>query len=114
MKRELRLKWETHTIFGKTRHFFRIVKQTHRGKEFTPTGCIFRRGNKIMIESRLLPAFSPGWALFVCGECCESDKNVVQCTTVQRRQIEAAVREYNETFAGDGKKTGKAKAKKDH
>ena len=82
---------------------FKIIEQTHRGREFTQRGFlgIFKASNGLGLGSRAFPEWKDDNPLLYCrGRACEEDDKELNCTAVDFAKISEAIAEYNAT---DGK-----------
>lgn len=89
---------------------FKIVEQTHRGKEFCKqidrnifraSNNIFKASNKIKLGSNTVPEWISDRSLLFCrGSFSDKDTIEIVCTTSEFARISEAVNEYNIT---DGK-----------
>lgn len=87
---------------------FRIVTQTHRGRDFCQQidPDIFKASNGIEINSIGRPEWdSDDSMLFCCGVRYDSDNNKITCTVSEFARISEAVTEYNATNGKGYKKT---------
>lgn len=81
---------------------FKIVEQTHRGKEFNQQTApdTFKASNGIELASVSSPAWGGANRLCCCGFLSNKDSIEIVCTTAEFAKISEAVSEYNIT---DGK-----------
>lgn len=82
---------------------FRIVEQTHRGKNFSQQICknIFKASNGIELGSIGGPAWKDDKSRLFCrGNICDNDNSEITCTVTEFAKISEAITEYN---AADGK-----------
>lgn len=87
---------------------FRIVTQTHRGRDFCQQidPDIFKASNGVEINSIGRPEWdSDDSMLFCCGVRYDSDNNKITCTASEFARISEAVTEYNATNGKGYKKT---------
>lgn len=87
---------------------FRIVTQTHRGRDFCQQidPDIFKASNGLEINSIGRPEWdSDDSMLFCCGVRYDSDNNKITCTVSEFARISEAVTEYNATNGKGYKKT---------
>lgn len=87
---------------------FRIVTQTHRGRDFSQQiePDIFKASNGLELRSIGMPVWdSDNSALFCCGDRYDSDNNKLICAATDFARISEAITEYNATKGKGYEKT---------
>jgi len=88
---------------GGEQYAVRIIKQTHRGKQFGKTGEIFSSSCDICLVSDTVPEFEDRYNIYVRGADKTKDNQWFMIEKNFLDELNQAIEEYNEFFGGQTK-----------